>query len=323
MAELQTLTLTDFTTHTGKFYSRFPLHFMHFGQDFKTAPVVLVNHSLTGDAKVCGSKGWWSEIVGPGLAIDTNHYAILAFNIPGNGVGDSLYENYTDFHTGDIAQLFYLGLKALEVNALFAIIGGSIGGGIAWEMAALYPDITQYLIPVAADWKSSDWIIANTFLQKRILDHSSKPLEDARIHAMLTYRTPHSLDFRFSRSVNQELKIFNVESWLLHHGLKLANRFELKAYVMMNHLLASIDIARDGKSFEELVSKIAAEIHLIAVDSDIFFTPTEDQKTFNRIKPFKSNIHYHEIQSIHGHDAFLIENQKMAHLLKRIFNPSK
>ena len=92
---------------------------------------------------------------------------------------------------------------------------------------------------------------------------------------------------------------------------------------MMNHLLASINITREGKSFEELVSKITAEIHLIAVDSDIFFTPTEDQKTFNRIKPFKSNVHYHEIQSIHGHDAFLIENQKMAHLLNRIFNPKK
>lgn len=321
MTNLRTLALTDFTTHTGVFYSQFHLYYEHFGQDYKKAPVVLVNHSLTGDARVCGSKGWWSEIVGPGLAIDTNHYAVLAFNIPGNGAGDSLFENYTDFHTGDIAQLFYLGLSALQVKSLFAIIGGSIGGGIAWEMAVRFPELTQNLIPVAADWKASDWIIANTFLQKRILEHSSKPLEDARIHAMLTYRTPHSLDFRFSRSVNQELGIYNVESWLLYHGLKLANRFDLKAYVMMNHLLASINITREGKSFEELVSKITAEIHLIAVDSDIFFTPTEDQKTFNRIKPFKSNVHYHEIQSIHGHDAFLIENQKMAHLLNRIFNP--
>jgi len=92
---------------------------------------------------------------------------------------------------------------------------------------------------------------------------------------------------------------------------------------MMNHLLASIDITRAGTSLEELISNVTADIHLIAIDSDIFFTPAEDQKTFQRIKAFKENIHYHEIESIHGHDAFLIENQKMSQILKRIFNPKK
>ena len=323
MSTIKTLLIGDFTTHSGQLYSQFPLHYEHFGQDYKTAPVVLVNHSLTGDATVCGNKGWWAEIVGPGRAIDTNHFAVLAFNIPGNGVNNSLYDKPDDFHTGDIANLFYLGLQKLGVEKLFAIIGGSIGGGIAWEMVALYPNLTQHLIPVAADWKATDWIIANTFLQKRILQHSKKPLEDARIHAMLTYRTPQSLDFRFARSTNKELGLFNVESWLVHHGIKLANRFELKAYEMMNHLLASIDITRARTSLEELISNVTADIHLIAIDSDIFFTPAEDQKTFQRIKAFKENIHYHEIESIHGHDAFLIENQKMSQILKRIFNPKK
>ena len=148
-----------------------------------------------------------------------------------------LKTRFTSFSC-DIAKLFFLGLDQLGITSLFANIGGSIGGGIVWEMAALYPDLAQYIIPVAADWKASDWIIANTFLQRRILENSSKPIEDARIHAMLTYRTPHSLDFRFSRSLNQELNIYNVESWLLHHGLKLATRFDLKAYTMMNHLLS-------------------------------------------------------------------------------------
>ena len=319
MANLKTLTLTNFTTHSGTFYSQFPLHYEHFGADYKTAPVVLVNHSLTGDSSVCGEKGWWSEVVGPRLSIDTDKYAIIAFNIPGNGVANSLYDNYEDFHTGDIAKLFFLGLDHLGITSLFANIGGSIGGGIAWEMTALYPDLAQYLIPVAADWKASDWIIANTFLQRRILENSSKPLEDARIHAMLTYRTPHSLDFRFSRSMNQELNIYNVESWLLHHGLKLANRFDLKAYIMMNHLLSSINITRDNASFKKIVSKISASIHLISIDTDLFFTPHEDQKTYNKVKAFKNNISFHEIDSIHGHDAFLIENQKMSQSLKQIF----
>jgi homoserine acetyltransferase len=82
-----------------------------------------------------------------------------------------------------------LGLKALSVDQLFAVIGGSLGGGIAWEMAAINPKITKHLIPVASDWKSTDWIIANCLIQEQFLLNSSQPLHDARLHAMLCYRT--------------------------------------------------------------------------------------------------------------------------------------
>ena len=193
--------------------------------------MVLVNHSLTGDSIVCGEKGWWNEIIGEGQTIDTNHYTILAFNIPGNGMLGQTFSSPKDFHAGDVAALFLVGLKVLGITNLFALIGGSIGGGIAWEMAALAPKLTRFLIPVAADWKANDWIIANTFLQKRILENSKNPLEDARIHAMLTYRTPKSFDYRFGRTLNEESGIYNIESWLLHHGKKLASRFSLEATI--------------------------------------------------------------------------------------------
>ena len=75
----------------------------------------------------------------------------------------------------------------------------SIGGGITWEMGCLYNNLADNLIPVACDWKSSDWIIANTFLQKRLLENSNNPIQDARIHAMLTYRTPFSICDKFSK----------------------------------------------------------------------------------------------------------------------------
>ena len=186
-------------------------------------------------------------------------------------------------------------------------------------MIAIAPKLCKFLVPVAADWKANDWIIANTFLQNRILKNSKKPLEDARIHAMLTYRTPQSFDSRFGRTKNQELEVYNIESWLMYHGDKLAKRFKLKAYQMMNHLLASVNIEREGKSLEDIIKKINAEIHLIAIDSDLFFTPGEDRKTFEIGKKIKKNIFYHELTSIHGHDAFLIENEKMAQILAKIF----
>ena len=113
MSKVKTISITNFTTASGSYYEVIDLHYQHFGQDFIGAPVVLINHSLTGDANVAGSTGWWNEIVGPNLTIDTNKYAILAFNIPGNGVNDYLIEDYQAFHTGDIAEIFYQGLQAL------------------------------------------------------------------------------------------------------------------------------------------------------------------------------------------------------------------
>ena len=319
MAEIKTISILDFKTHSGAVFDSIKLYYQQFGKQIGTAPVVLVNHSLTGDSKLSGEGGWWNEMIGPDKIIDTNRYTVLGFNIPGNGVMDQTFSNPEDFHAGDIAFLFLKGLHALDVKFLHALIGGSIGGGIAWEMIAIAPKLCKFLVPVAADWKANDWIIANTFLQNRILKNSKKPLEDARIHAMLTYRTPQSFDSRFGRTKNQELEVYNIESWLMYHGDKLAKRFKLKAYQMMNHLLASVNIEREGKSVEDIIKKINAEIHLIAIDSDLFFTPGEDRKTFEIGKKIKKNIFYHELTSIHGHDAFLIENEKMAQILAKIF----
>ena len=319
MAEIKTISILDFKTHSGAVFDSIKLYYQQFGKQIGTAPVVLVNHSLTGDSKLTGEGGWWNEMIGPDKIIDTNRYTVLGFNIPGNGVMDQTFSNPEDFHAGDIAFLFLKGLYALDVKFLHALIGGSIGGGIAWEMIAIAPKLCKFLVPVAADWKANDWIIANTFLQNRILKNSKKPLEDARIHAMLTYRTPQSFDSRFGRTKNQELEVYNIESWLMYHGDKLAKRFKLKAYRMMNHLLASVNIEREGKSVEDIIKKINAEIHLIAIDSDLFFTPGEDRKTFEIGKKIKKNIFYHELTSIHGHDAFLIENEKMARILAKIF----
>lgn len=314
-----TITLQNFTTESGVLYAFLNLSFEVFGPALNTAPIVLVNHALTGNSRVIGENGWWNSLIGESKTIDTQKYTILAFNVPGNGYDDTLIENYSDFNARDIAKLFLEGIKLLKIQQLYAIIGGSVGGGIAWEMVALEPKITQHLIPIATDWKSTDWLIANCFLQEQILNNSRKPIEDARIHAMLCYRTPESFKEKFQRTINQELAIFNVESWLNHHGTKLQKRFQLSAYRMMNQLLKTIDITRNSRSFEEIVATFEANIHIVAINSDLFFTAKENKETFEVLKNCNKNVTYSEINSIHGHDAFLIEYEQLDNLLKDIF----
>jgi len=154
------ISLPNFTTESGYFYPEFELSYQLFGQPLGQAPVVLVNHALTGNSNVAGDSGWWKSLIGLGKVIDTNKYTILGFNIPGNGYDDrekNRIDNYEDFTARDIARLFGKGLEDLGVHELYAAIGGSLGGGIAWEMAVLYPDLIENLIPVASDWKASDW----------------------------------------------------------------------------------------------------------------------------------------------------------------------
>jgi homoserine O-acetyltransferase len=317
--KINQIQIQNFITESGAHYPIINLSYQVFGPNLNTAPIVLVNHALTGNSQVIGEQGWWNDLIGESKTIDTLKYTVLAFNVPGNGYDGFGIENYQDFNARDIAQLFNQGIKVLQIAQLFAIIGGSVGGGIAWEMVALEPKITQHLIPIATDWKSTDWLIANCFLQEQILANSSKPIEDARIHAMLCYRTPASFSSKFQRTINEELDVFNIESWLAHHGTKLQKRFQLSAYKMMNQLLKTIDITRGRASFAAIASKIEAEIYIIGIDSDLFFTANENRATYEELKKYKKNVSYQEIVSIHGHDAFLIEYKQLHNLLAAIF----
>ncbi|MGS2739935.1 bifunctional aspartate kinase/homoserine dehydrogenase I [Sinomicrobium sp. M5D2P17] len=322
-SNLNKLEITGFITGIGVKMPRIPLSYQVFGRTLGEAPVILVNHALTGNSDVAGETGWWRDLIGEGKGIDTSIYTILAFNVPGNGYDGFVIDNYKDFVARDIARIFLTSLEKLGIEKLFALIGGSMGGGIAWEMAVLNPDITEHLIPIASDWKSTDWLIANCQVQEQFLVNSRQPVHDARMHAMLCYRTPESFKTRFNRTTNQELKVFNVESWLLHHGNKLQERFQVAAYRLMNQLLKTIDVTRGHKEHFNVLESINANIHIIGVDSDLFFTAEENRETHKQLAQAHDRVTYGEIHSVHGHDAFLIEFEQLEKLIGGIFQKGK
>ena len=297
------------------------LSYQIFGKPIGVSPVILVNHALTGNSNVAGRNGWWNKLIGSNKIINTNKFTVVSFNIPGNGydnIEENLIYNYKDFIAIDIAKIFSIGLKKLNIYKLYAAIGGSLGGGIVWELAILNPDLIKHIIPVASDWKSSDWLIANCFIQDSILNNSSKPLYDARIHAMTLYRTPESFNSRYSREKKDN--IYSIEAWLNHHGKSLENRFKVQAYKSMNQLLKTIDITRGEDILNELIKKITGNINIITIDSDLLFCSNENWKMHERIKKIKKNVNIFEIKSKYGHDAFLIENEQMINIIKAIFN---
>ncbi|MDE0535194.1 bifunctional aspartate kinase/homoserine dehydrogenase I [Tenacibaculum sp. L6] len=318
-SDLQHIHILSYTTTSGTQFDTIPLSYQVFGKALGTAPLVLINHALTGNSNVAGAEGWWQDLIGENKVIDTNEYTILCFNIPGNGYDDFLIDDYKSFEARDIANIFLQGLQQLQIEKLFALIGGSLGGGIAWEMAVLNPKITEHFIPVATDWKSTDWLIANCQIQEQFLTNSSNPVHDARMHAMLCYRTPESFKKRFQRSKNEESTLFNVESWLLHHGKKLQERYQLASYKLMNQLLKTIDVTK-GREGLDVLETIEADIHIVGVDSDLFFTAEENRETHKQLASSHANVTYNEINSDNGHDAFLIEYKQLEKIIEPIFN---
>lgn len=309
-AELKHINLS-YHTHSVKEY-QIPLSYQLFGKELFSAPIILVNHALTGNSDVAGEKGWWKNLIGPDQVIDTDRYTVLCFNIPGNGYDDFFIDEYENFTASDIAGIFLKGLEILNINSLHAIIGGSLGGGIGWEMLVKNPELTEIFIPIACDFKTHDWLHAQCLVQKFLLNQNHEPLQKARIHAMLCYRTPESLNDRFKNRYNQGKQRLESEDWLIYHGNTLNERFSLKSYKLMNHLLMNINA-------EELKLKnIRAQIHLVSVDTDLFFPASEIRMCFHKLKENKEDVFYHEIKSIHGHDAFLMEYEQLNTIIKNI-----
>jgi len=309
-AELRHINFS-YQSNSGREYN-ISLSYQLFGRELFSAPVILVNHALTGNSDVTGEKGWWKKLIGKNQVIDTEKYTILCFNIPGNGYDNFFIDDYEDFTPSDIANIFLQGLEFLNIKRLHAIIGGSLGGGIGWEMLTKNPQLAEIFIPVACDYKTHDWLHAQCLVQKFLLHQNEKPIQKARIHAMLCYRTPESLNNRFQNKFIQEKQRLESEDWLIYHGNALNERFSLKSYKLMNHLLMNIN------ADEVQLEKIEAQIHFIAVDTDLFFPVTEIRMCFEKLKENKDNVFYHEIKSIHGHDAFLMEYEQLNTIIKNI-----
>ena len=136
MDQLNEIKIIDFKTESGEIIPSINLTYQLFGKPIGKAPIILINHALTGNSNLTGKNGWWKDVVGEGKAINSKKLSIISFNIPGNGFCSNNFYTPNKFHLGDIANLFLQALEKLNIKKLHAITGGSIGGCLTWEIAA-------------------------------------------------------------------------------------------------------------------------------------------------------------------------------------------
>ncbi|TXS49195.1 homoserine O-acetyltransferase [Streptomyces sp. t39] len=311
---------------------------------------VLVLHALTGDSHAAGpagpghpTPGWWDGLVGPGRALDTDRFFVVAPNVLGGCQGSTgpssrrpdgrHWGGGFPFLTQRDQVAAEAGLAdALGVDRWALVVGGSMGGMRALEWAVSYPERTGALLLLATTAAASAEQIAWAGVQMGAI--RSDPdwlggdyhgtgrgphtgLGIARRIAHVTYRSEPELQARFGRSAQGAEDPwsggrYQVESYLDHHAAALARRFDAGSYVTLAEAMNSHDIGRGRGGVRAALGRVTAETLVAGVESDRLYPPSQQAELAAGIR---SADGLRLIRSPHGHDGFLIETEQVAALV--------
>jgi len=283
--------------------------------------LVVIFHALTGSADAVGD--WWSDLLGPGRAVDTERYAILCVNFVGScygstGPSDPLRRPFPQVSTRDLARLVHAVVEDLGVRRVRLAAGGSLGGMVALEWAATFPQLTDRTVVFAAPASHTAAAIGWSHIQRRMIHAAGDAgLEIARMVAMMTYRTAGELQQRFGRNRNGN-GTFSVESYLSRHGEKLLARFDVHSYLTLLDTMDGHDVGRGRGGVAAALRPVAERLVGVGIPGDLLYREEDVLDWVDAV-----GAAYRQIHSIRGHDAFLLEPDQVAEILTEALSASE
>lgn len=320
---------------------------------------VLVLHALTGDSHVTGAAGpghrtagWWGDVVGPGRAIDTDRWFVIAPNMLGGCQGTTGPSSVSPSGAEWGSRFPFVTVRdqvevqaqladRLGIDAFAAVVGGSMGGMHALEFAVSHPARVQRLAVLASTAQTTaDQIAANSLQRAAIQmdpafaggdyfeaeagEGPHRGLSLARRMALMTYRASDELNSRFARSWQSDVSPlgddgrFSVESYLDFHGNKFTRRFDASSYVTLTYAMDSHDVGAGRGGVSAALGLVTARTLVVGISSDRLF-PVEDQHRIAAGVPDAlDGDSAAVIESEFGHDGFLIEHELVGAHLRRL-----
>ncbi len=298
--------------------------------------VVWVCHALTANAD---ASEWWEGLVGEGKLFDPARDFIVCANMLGScygttgathinpETGKAFGRDFPLITVRDMVHSHQMLQQHLGIEKIKLAIGGSMGGQQVLEWAVTDPKLFENICLLATNARHSPWGIAFNEAQRMaieadptLLDGSPeagrKGLETARAIAMLSYRNYLTFEETQAENSDEKKDEFRASSYQRHQGFKLWKRFDVLSYLTLSKAMDSHNVGRGRGGVEFALQRIRAKTLVIGIQSDVLFPVEEQVFLANNIPGARLDI----IDSLYGHDGFLIENEAIANLIRSFLN---
>lgn len=294
--------------------------------------------------------GWWDWLIGPGKPLDTEDFFIICTNVLGgcagstgpSSINDETGKPYgMDFPILSISDMLRPQKKLLEhlgIKKLFNIIGGSMGGMQALQWLVDFPESTESAVILASSSSHTAQQIAFNVVGRYAImkdpgwsdgQYYGKKNPDiglslARMIGHITYISEKSMHSRFGRkssngSIDDEIRIekeFDVESYLKYKGKSFIQRFDANSYLYITKAIDLFDLSEDKKKLADVFSNIRSKILVVSFSSDWLYPKEQSIKIVKALKYNNIDTTYCDLEAEHGHDSFLIEDEKLKSVIK-------
>ena len=320
---------------------------------------ILIFSGLSPSAHAASSEqdpaaGWWEEMIGPGLPLDTKRFFVIAVNSLGSCFGSTgpasvnpetgqVYRlNFPALTMEDIAESTYLVVQHLGIETLHSVIGCSMGGMSGLAYCAGHPGASHSFVSISSCTSALPFSIAVRSLQREMIyrdpkwlageyDVSEPPLVGQRLArklGMMTYRSAIEWEQRFAREPAMEqpdsdspFKLeFAIESYLQNHAEKFSGAFDANCYLYLSRASDLFDFAEHGGSLDVAFGRLVLErVLVIGVETDILFPLRQQRELADGLAVVCKDTKLVELDCTKGHDSFLVEMDAFRPVLTEFF----
>lgn len=324
---------------------------------------ILICHALSGDAHAAGIHdphdkrlGWWDSMIGPGKAFDTERYWVICSNVIGGCKGSSgpntinpatgkcYGSDFPLITIGDMVTAQKKLMDHLGIERLLCAVGGSMGGFQALEWALRYPRNVHSVICIAAGAQLSTQGIAFNAVGRHAITTDPdwqnghyygtagpvRGLASARMVAHITYLSEISLNDKFGRRLQSADRLsydiqneFAVESYLNHQGTRFTERFDANSYIYITKAMDYFDIARSYGPLKKAFAEVQTRYLFASYTSDWLFPTAQSKEIVRALIANDRDVSFIEIDSPHGHDAFLIDTERLTRIVTAFLDGSQ